>query len=103
MFRGPRLNLAEALVFALYAMGTGLFLHSLFITPLLAAEYWDTAQAGGMALYLAIPTWMTSNYFGVSLRNAARAVFAILAGFVTGLLAIYLVVGVLVAVRLIKS
>jgi hypothetical protein len=100
MFRGPRLNFAEALVFALYSMGTGLFLHSIFITPLLAADYWDAAQAGGMALFLALPVWMAVAYFGASVRNVLRAVFAVLGGFVSGLIAIYVVVGVVVAMRL---
>jgi hypothetical protein len=100
LFRGPRLNLAEALAFAFYAMGTGLFLHSLFITPVLMTGHWDLAQHGGIALYLAMPVWMGLAYFGFSVGHALRMAVAVLAGFAIGVCAIYVTVGVMVALRM---
>jgi hypothetical protein len=100
LFRGPRLNLAEALAFAFYAMGTGLFLHSLVITPLLMAGQWDLAQHGGIVLYLAMPVWMGLAYFGFSAGRALRMLLAVLAGFAIGVVAIYVTVGVMVALRM---
>lgn len=100
LFRGPRLNLAEALAFALYSMGTGLFLHSVLITPLMVARQWDMAQVAGTGLYLAVPVLMGLGYFGRTIGNGLRLLLAVLGGFVVGVMAIYVVVGVVVALRL---
>jgi small basic protein len=100
LFRGPRLNLAEALVFGLYAMGTGLFLHSLLITPLLAADMWTLGQHAGMALYLAIPFWMGLSLLGVTLGNAVRMLVATVGGYAIGSVGIHVLIGAIVAFRM---
>lgn len=103
MFRGPRLNLAEAFVFGLYAMGTGLFLHSLLITPLLAAGLWTLGQHAGLVLYLAIPFWMGISLFGATWGNGLRLLVATGGGYAIGSMGIHVVIGAIVAFRLLAS
>lgn len=97
---GPRFNLAEALVFSLYATGTALFLHSLLVTPVLAAGAWTLGQYGGVALYLALPVWMGIARFGRAPATVAKVGTAVVGGYVVGSIATQVLVVALVLVRM---
>jgi hypothetical protein len=82
LFRSPRFNLAEAFAFALYAIGTFMFLHVVLVAPALYfAHAWRYGQWGGMALQALTTTWIGLGLFGMRLANAARLVFAFFASF----------------------
>lgn len=100
LFRGPRFNLAEAVALACYAVGTGLFLHSIFVTPLLMAGWWRFAQNAGLVLYLGVPVWHVVALFGRRPSCIARGIIATLGAYAAGMLAIVVVVGVVTAFRL---
>jgi hypothetical protein len=82
LFRSPRFNLAEAFAFALYAIGTFMFLHVVLIAPVLFfAHAWRVGQYGGMALQAITTAWLGLGVFGMRFANAAKLVFAFFASF----------------------
>lgn len=95
-----RVNLAESLVFALYAVGTALFAHTLLIVPVLLADGFELAQHLGLVLYLALPLWIGLDLFGRTWATVLRMGLAMLGGYVVGVAVILVAVFALTALRL---
>lgn len=85
LFRSPRLNLAEAFAFALYAIGTYLFAHALAVSPIVyATHHWIFAQYAGLALQVAIPLWLGLRLFGGTGIGTLKLLVAIVTGTLAG-------------------
>lgn len=72
-FRSPRFNLAESFAFALYSIGTYLFVSAATVGPLLYLTHaWDLAQSLSIPLQVAFAAWLGTGLFGRSLRTTIK-------------------------------
>lgn len=95
LFRSPRFNVAEAFAFALYAIGTFLFVHALVVSPIVYFSHaWGFAQVAGFGLQVAIALWLGLGLFGARLANAAKLVVAFGVSLAVWMVLLTIVVGV---------
>ena len=78
LFRSTRFNLAEAFAFALYAVGTYLFVYAIGVSPIVyAAHAWTFAQYSGFALQVIVPLWLGLRLFGGTVVNVLKLLLAV--------------------------